>query len=69
MSNWRVIKARDDEGNHCIYLQQGSDKSTRELFEFVEPDVMVSLPQQYAAYLEDAEAEVESRNADEDDGQ
>jgi hypothetical protein len=66
MSNWRVVKARDDEGNHCIYLQQGSDKSSRE---FVEPDVMVSLPQQYAAYLEDAEAEVESRNADEDDDQ
>lgn len=47
MSNWRVIKGRDEEGNHCIYLQQGSDESTRELYEFVEPDIMVSLPKQY----------------------
>ena len=66
MGNWRVVKGRDEEGNHCIYLQQGFDKSTRELYEFVEPDVMVSLPLQYPAYLEAAEQEAKSRNEEED---
>jgi len=65
MSNWRVVKGRDEEGNYCIYLQQGHDESTRELYEFVEPDIMVSLPQQYPAYVEAAEEEAKSRNEEE----
>lgn len=42
MSEWKVIKGRDVEVNHCIYLQGGSDSESRELFEFVGLDVMIS---------------------------
>lgn len=68
MSEWRVIKGIDSERNHCIYLQDGSDKTSRELFEFVEPDVMFSLPLQFGAYLEDAQAEADERNESDGSG-
>ena len=67
MTEWRVIKGRDSEGNHCIYLQDGFDRESRELFEFVEPDVMISLPLQFDAYMKAAQAEADERNADETD--
>lgn len=67
MSEWKVIEKKDEEGNFCIYLQDGYDKESRELFEFVEPDVMVSLPKQYPDYLQAARAEAEERNAQGDD--
>ena len=66
MAEWKVIKGRDAEGNHCIYLQDGSDRQSRELYEFVEPDVMISLPLQFGAYMEAAQEEADERNANDD---
>jgi hypothetical protein len=62
MSEWEVVEGKDVEGNSCIYLQDGNDLESRELFEFVEPDVMISLPLQYKDYLQAARAEVAARN-------
>lgn len=63
MSEWRAFIEGDEEGNICIYLQQGDDASSRELYEMVEHDVKDSMPGQESEYLEEAEGEAESRNA------
>ena len=71
MSDWHAFIEDDEEGNVCIYLQNGHDLESRELFEMVEHDVKDAIPEQENDYL--AEAEAESRNgggeeeADEED--
>lgn len=66
MSDWRAFIEDDDEGNVCIYLQKGSDTSTRELYEMVEHDVKDSLVGQEDDYLAEAQDEADSRNGDDD---
>lgn len=63
MSDWKVVKARDDDGNFCIYLQDGADSKNRELYEFVEPDIKANFPGQYEEYVQAAQAEADERNA------
>lgn len=67
MDEWHAFIEDDAEGNVCIYLQQGTDVATRELYEMVEHDVKDSLPGQENDYLEEAEAEAEERNTGDDD--
>lgn len=62
MMNWHALLEDDEEDNACIYLQNGSDESTRELFEMVEADVVDALEGQIEAYLADAEEEARERN-------
>lgn len=62
MTNWHALLEDDEEGNACIYLQNGGDESTRELFEMVEADVIEVLERQIEAYLADAEEEALNRN-------
>lgn len=54
---------------HLLYLQRGSDISTRELYEMIEADIKDEdgMPAQEAAYLADAEEEADSRNEEESD--
>jgi len=67
MGEWHAFIEDDDEGNVCIYLQQGTDTTTRELYEMVEHDVKDSLVGQEDDYLAEAQDEADSRNGDEDD--
>ena len=62
MMNWHALLEDDEEDNACIYLQNGSDESTRELFEMVKADVVDALEGQIEAYLADAEEEARERN-------
>jgi len=69
MSEWHAFIEDDDEGNICIYLQRGSDVSTRELYEMIEADIKDEdgMSAQEAAYLAEAEEEADSRNEEESD--
>ena len=62
MANWHGYVEDDDEGNACVYLQNGEDESTRELFEMVEADVLEALEGQLEDYLAEAQAEALDRN-------
>lgn len=62
MPHWFAFLEDDEDGNACIYLQQGKDEATRELYEMVEHDVVDALPGQAEAYLEEAEKEALDRN-------
>lgn len=64
MAEWHAFIEDDDEGNACVYLQDGGDESTRELFEMVEADIVDELEGQLEDYLADAEAEARDRNGD-----
>jgi hypothetical protein len=67
MSDWHAFIEDDDEGNVCIYLQQGADRATRELYELVEFDVKNAIPEQAGDYLLEAEEKAKRRNLGEDD--
>lgn len=67
MNDWHAFIEDDKEGNVCIYLQQGSDTTTRELFEMVEHDVKETIPGQADDYLLEAEEEAKSRNLGEEE--
>lgn len=59
MSEWRALKFRDDEGNVCFGVQRGSDRSTREVIEFIEPDMI----EQAKQYMRQAEEEAARRDS------
>lgn len=61
MANWHVFN-EDDEGNAWVYLQDGGDESSRQLFEMVEADIVHELEGQVDDYLADAEGEARDRN-------
>lgn len=63
MSKWKVIQGRDAEGNECIYLQDGSDKQTLELYKFMPPDSKILFIFQYEINVEEAQHEARKRNA------
>ena len=63
MSDWHAFIEDDDEGNICIYLQDGVDESSRELYEMLEFDIVDAMPGQDLAYLRGAEEEALERNA------
>lgn len=66
---WRVISSPDEEGNACVYIQNGYDRETRELHDMVEADIkhLPEMVKQLQAYVEEAEAICEERNAEEDE--
>lgn len=61
---WRAFIKTDPEGNQCVYMQDGSDKGSRELHDMVEHDIkhLPDMVKQLQDYLNEAEAICEERN-------
>jgi hypothetical protein len=66
---WHALIEEDEEGNDCVYMQDGDNEASKELHDMVESDIkekpdMVAHLQDY---LDEAKDICDERNAEADD--